>query len=786
MTNFWFHVSRIILHNRILLVVVLLAGTTFMGWQIPGLQLSYELAKILPTDNPDFQLYESFKKRFGEDGNVLVLGIESDKMFRKELFDGWYDLSKSIKNIEGIKDVVSCADVYEIVRNDSLKRFEFKPIITQRPDNQTEIDSLKSKLDRLPFYKGFIFSENGKAHLMAVTFDQKAINSKSRLSIVADIKEKVDAFEEQYKQSVHRSGMPYIRTEFMGTVVKEMRLFLILAVIVTAVILMAFFRSFNAVFFSVLVVLVGVIWSVAIIALFGYNITILSGLIPPLIIVIGVPNCIFILNRYHEEFSEHGDKLRALRVAAEKIGQTTFLANLTTAIGFGVFAFTGSIFLTEFGKVASISVLVTYAISLILIPIIFSYLPAPTTRHLRHLDGKRITSIITFIDRIVHTRRTVIYWVIAVLVVLSSYGMSRITAIGYVVDDLPDESVIYRDLKFFESRFKGILPFEVSVDALRAGRVMSPQVLTKIRRMEREFAQYPEFTQPLSIVSAVKFFYQAFRGGDPKYYLLPPLNEIGRMQQYTTSLGKGGNGRFNAFLDSTQRYTRVSFQVADVGTKRTKELIAELQPKIDTIFNYDAESGKWAIPQDRYDARITGNSVVFTKGNEYLQKNLVESTLLAIGLIALILWALFLNTRMILIATLPSLIPLLITAGIMGFFGIALKPTTILIFSIAFGISSDGTIYFLTRYKDELKNRKETLKQAITNTIRNTGISMFYTAIILFSGFFIFTASTFKGTQALGILVSVTLLIAMISNLILLPAFLLTLDKRQTRKLMDE
>lgn len=786
MKNIWYHISRLILGNRIVAVVLIMLGTVYFGFQIPTLQLSYELAKILPVDNPDFQLYESFKQRYGEDGNVLVLGIESERLFEKELFGGWYDLSKSIKNIDGIKEVVSCADVYEIVRNDSLKRFDFKPLVKQKPQTQAEIDTLRKQLGRLPIYKGFIFSDDGKAHLMAITFDQKAINSKSRLTIVADIKAKVQAFEEKHGLTVHRSGMPYIRTQFMQTVVSEMQLFLVLAIAVTGLILLAFFRTFNAVFFPLLVVLFGVVWSVGLIAVFGYKITILSGLIPSLITVIGVPNSIFLLNKYHEEFSESGNQMQALRITVEKIGFTTFMANVTTFIGFGVFAFTGSIFLEEFGKVAALSVMLTFVITLVLIPVIFSYLPPPSTKHLRHLDSKRVTGVVNFIDRIVQSRRSVIYTVISVLVLLSVIGISRITAIGYVVDDLPNDSPIYRDLKFFEKNFKGVLPFEVNIDAQRPGRILSPIVLTKIRRMEREFSQYPEFTQPLSLVSAVKFFYQAYRGGDPKYYVLPPINEISRMQQYTTTLGKGGGGRFNSFIDSTQRYTRVSFQMADVGTIRTQELITKLQPRVDSIFNYDADAGTWLPKAERFDARITGNSVVFAKGNEYLQKNLFESTLLAIVLIALIMWMLFLNPRMIPIATLPSLIPLVITAGIMGFFQIALKPSTILIFSIAFGISSDGTIYFLTRYKDELKNKGLSIKQAVTNTILNTGISMFYTAIILFSGFFIFVASTFKGTQALGILISVTLLIAMISNLILLPAFLLTLDKRLTKRILED
>lgn len=783
MKHFWRHLSHFILNNRVALLLALALSTAVIGYFASRVQLSYELVKILPASDPNFQRYEAFKKRFGEDGNVLVAGVSTPKMYTLPFFNDWYDLSDRLKALPGVKDVLSNADLYEVRRNDSLRRFDFVPLLNRKPATQAELDSLQRRIAALPFYKGFIFSDSGDAHLMAVTFDQKALNDRSRIAIVNAIKRETAAFGARHGVRVHLSGMPYVRTEFSSVVFNEMLLFLGLAVVVTAVILALFFRSVKIVGFALLVVLVGVVWGLGLVSLFGYKIQILLGLLPPLLIVIGVPNSIFLLNKYHEEFVAHGNQRRALEVAIEKIGQTTFLANVTTAIGFGVFAFTGSAMLVEFGKVASLSVMVTYAIALVFVPVVFSYLAPPSAKHVSHLEGKRTTAILRFIERLVRTQRFAIYGFIALLVVVSAYGASRITAVGYVVDDLPTDSPIYDDLKFFETHFRGIVPFEVSIDAQRPGRVLSVPVLTKIRRLEKEFAKYPEFTEPVSIVRALKFLYQAYRGGDPKYYVLPGLSELSKMQQFQTSLGGGANKRYAGFLDSTQRFTRVSFQMADVGTVRTTQLYNELQPKLDTIFNYDTETGRMLTGADRYEANITGSGVVFTKGNEYLQQNLVESTLLAILLISLLMWALFLDPRMIAIATVPSLIPLLITAGIMGFAGIALKPSTILIFSIAFGISSDGSIYFLTRYKDELKNRGRSVAEAVSLTILNTGVSMFYTAIILFAGFFIFTASEFRGTKALGVLVSVTLLIAMISNLVLLPAFLIGLDRRRARKL---
>ncbi|MBB3841314.1 hypothetical protein FHS57_005336 [Runella defluvii] len=774
---FWQATSQFILKNRTVLLGLVVLLTGFMGFQASKVRLSYELAKILPASDTNFQLYEAFKARYGEDGNVLVMGVATDQMFQREVFSDWYELNQAIKKIEGVKEVVSNASLREIVRNDSLKRFDFVPIVVQKPRLQSEVDSIRLKINRLPFYQGFIVSEDGKAHLMAVTLDQHKLNDESRGELLEAILKATAAFEQKHSLKVHLSGLPYIRTEFSAKVSREVVMFTILAVLVTGLILMFFFRSWWVMLISLGVVLMGVVCSVGYMVLFGYEISLLTGLIPSLMVVIGVPNSIFLTNKYHEEFGKTKDKPQALATAAEKIGETTFWANMTTSIGFGVFYLTGSKLLVEFGLIASLSVMTMYVICLVLITILYSYLPAPNAKHLARLEGKFISRFLQQVNDLVKHRRRFIYLTVGVLVLVSAYGLSRITAIGFIVDDLPKNDPILTDLQFFERHFHGVMPFEVSIDTGRPGRVFAPQTLTKIRQMQKEFATHPEFTKPLSLVEAIKFIYQAYRGGDPKYFVLPGALELNKLAEYTGA-AKGTEANFGSFIDTTRRYTRVSFQVADIGTKRIDALYDLLQPSIDSIFNINPETGTWVDKEDRYEAKITGNSVVFTKGNDYLLQNLIESTLLAIGLISVLMVVLFGNWRMILIAIIPSLVPLVITAGIMGFAGIHLKPSTTLIFSIAFGLSSDGTIYFLTKYKDEFRNKGRTVAEAVSQTIQFTGISMFYTAIILFVGFAIFTASTFKGTVALGILVSITLLMGMLSNLILLPAFLLWINKK--------
>jgi uncharacterized protein len=778
----WNTIAKFILNNKIGLLIAIGLFATTMGFYASKVNISYELPKILPKSDPNYQLYETFKKRFGEDGNVLVLGIETDKMYELSFMKKWINLRKEVSTIKGIKKVIINADLKEIIRNDSSKTFQFKSLLSDNPTAQWQVDSLKNKLERLPAYDGLLFNDGRNAHLMLVTFDEIILNGFDRFAVTNTIKDLGSNFEKGAGVQVHYSGMPFIRSEFSSQVSSELKMFLVLAIFVTCLILALFFKSFKVVGFALIVILIGIASSLGIIHLFGYQITLLSGLIPPLVIVIGVPNLIFLLNKYHEEFAENGNQRQSLLTSIEKVGPTLFLANITTSIGFGVFAFTSSKLLMEFGMVSAINITITFLITLILIPIAFSLIGPPTQQNLAHLEGKRITAIITIIEKAVMSRRTKLYWAIGIVVLISAYGLTRIRAIGFVVDDLPVNNPIYTDLKWVEKHFKGVVPFEVAIDTKATGGATNPQILTKIKRVEREFAKYPEFTKPISLVTATKFIYQAYRGGEAKYYALPGIDELQKLSAYGSSIA-GRENQFNGFMDSTRRYTRVSFQMKDIGTIRTKQIIKELQPKIDTIFNYNTETNKMLPENESFFAKITGNGVVFALGNEYLLSNLIESTIEAIILISIIMALMFLNWRMVIISILPSLIPLIITAGIMGYAGIALKPSTILIFSIAFGISSDGTIYFLTRYKDELKRNNNNVMLAITNTIQNTGVSMFYTAVILFAGFFIFTASTFKGTQALGLLISLTLLFSMICNLVLLPAFIATIDKRITNKI---
>lgn len=764
-------IAKIILRNRIALLAAVLLITIGMGYMASRVQLSYDFAQILPDNDPSLIQYQNFKKIFGQDGVVMVIGVEDPNFFTVKKYNDWYALSNEIKNTDGIEAVVSVAKLINIVRNDSAQKFDIVPIVTQPLQSQAELDSIKEFVMGMKFYEDFIFNKKTGAHLMAITFDKAKINTKSRIEIVKEIKRKAEVFANSHNLKLHYSGMPYIRSEITAKVAHELGLFLVLAIVVCAIILFLFFRSSVIVLFSLLVVFIGVVWSLGCVVLFQYKITILTGLIPSLIIVIGLPNCILFLNKYHTEYHRHHNKGLALSRMIRRVGFTTFLANVTTSIGFGVFYFTNSKLLVEFGLIAAVNVMATYLISLILIPIVFSFLPAPASKHTKHISAPRINTLTQFVIRLVKSHYRTVFVVVIVVCAISIFGITKMNVVGYVVDDLPKDDPIYADLQFFDKHFKGVLPFEMMIDTKQDKGVFDISFLRKVKKLEDLLKQYPEFSKPLAVSDGLRFSYQAFNYGNENAYILPASSlQLADMASYMGG-NKGNKNMFKAFIDSSQSLTRVSVQMSDVGSRKMKTLLAELSPRVDSIFD-----------KSKYNITYTGNSIIFLKGNDYLVRNLVESIVLAIILISIIMITLFMSVRMIAMSILPSLIPLIITAGIMGFMDIHLKPSTILIFSIAFGISSDQTIYFLTKYRHEMKNKYMTISRAVEITIRETGLSMIYSAVILFCGFMIFTASQFGGTKSLGILISITLLMAVCANLILLPSFLLALERKITTK----
>ena len=775
MVGFWDSVSNLILRNRILIIALLVLATSFFISQWQYIKFSNTEANLLP-DNHEVNLeYLDFTDKFGEEGNLIVIGVKDSLLFTTENFNAWNNLSKVLKDTNYVESVIAIGDLQKLKKDKKKQQFYLEPFIKDTVTSDLELISIKKELfEKYPFYDEFLFNTKTKSVRSAIHLKKSIVNEPGReIYINSVLIPKVEAFETKYNLDIKISGMPYVRTKNAENIKSEISTFVILALIITSIIFFLFFRSYRATLISLCVVMIGVVWTVGILGLFiintpagDFEISVLTGLIPPLIIVIGIPNCIFLINKYQHEVNKHGNKAKSLQKVITKIGNATLMTNVTTASGFATFIITNSKLLKEFGIVASLSILAIFILCILIIPIIYSFLPVPEEKHLEHLNRTWINSLGDWIEKTVKKSKINIYIISILLLVTSIIGIYQIRISGSIIDDMPQKADWFDDIMFYEKEFNGIMPLEILINTKRKKGVTKLSTIKKMSKIEDVILEIPELSKPISMVSLVKYSKQAYYNGNPKYYQVPTSQENSFILSYAkNSTSDSDVDLIKNYVDSTGQYTRITAFMKDMEIEKMEEIEKKLNYEISKI-----------MPADNFEVSITGKAYLFQKGTKYLVKNLILSLSLAIFLIALLMAYMFRSLKMIFISLIPNLLPLIVTAGLMGYLGVAIKPSTILIFSIAFGIAVDDTIHFLAKYRQELITNNWEVKKSVYNALRETGVSMFYTSIVLFFGFSVFTVSNFGGTVALGALVSATLLFAMLSNLLLLPSMLLSLE----------
>ena len=770
--GFWNSIARLILRNRIIILLLIVATTVFFSTQWKNMRFSYTEANLLPDDHEDNVAYNEFLDKFGEEGNVVLLGVKDSTLFQPENFQAWKELTKKLEAYPAVEYAISVSNLQQLKKFEDPSRFEMVPFISEENPTKEELQQYQDELyNQLPFYENLVYSSHSNTVQSAIYMNKEIVNSKERKTFVLEeLQPLIVNFEEKTGIDVKVSGMPYIRTLNAQNIIDEIGLFILAALAVTSLIFFFFFRSIRATIISMITVCIGVMWAFGVIGLLHYEITVLTALIPPLIIVIGIPNCIFLINKYQQEIKKHGNQAKSLQRVITKVGNATLMTNITTASGFATFILTDSTLLKEFGIVASINIVAIFILSLLIIPIIYSYMNMPKRKHLKHLNKRWISGFVNWMEQMVRHHRISIYIISIMLLVASIIGIYTIKISGSLLEDMPKKAEFFQDIKFFEEEFDGVMPLEILVDTKRKNGVLKSATLKRMEELQNHLAEIPEFSQPISVTRLVKYSKQAFYNGEAKYYQLPSSQEQNFIMPYAKGFSSNEN-LLSSYVDSTGRYARITTYMKDVGTDKMEDLEEDLWPKINKIF-----------PEERYEVSMTGKALIFQKGTNYLVKNLVISLSLAILLIALLMAWMFRSFRMIIVSLVPNLLPLLVTAGMMGFLGVPIKPSTILVFSIAFGISVDDTIHFLAKYRQELKANNWKIKRSVYAALRETGVSMFYTSIVLFFGFSVFMISSFGGTVALGGLVSATLLFAMLANLLLLPSLLLSLEKNIANK----
>lgn len=839
----WFKLSQFILRNRVLILSIIFAITVFLGYfAVTNIKIDNTYGTMLPKDSQPKKDYELLKQSFGGSESLLIFAIQTEDLYKLEKFQAWYDFGERVNAFDAVDSVLSEAKLYQLKKNTEKQIFYFDGVVKQRPETQTEVDSLKYLIRSNPLYNGILYNAETNASLMMVFINEEIMTDMKKADVLFDV-EAIALDYEKLLGPVRISGMPHIRVAVGKKLKAELGLFIGLSIGVTSLLLFFFFRSFKIVLIANTVVFIGVIWSLGSIGALDYQLSILMVLIPPLIIVISIPNCIFLINKFHQEIKNHGNKAKALSRVIQKIGNATFLTNLTTALGFSTFIFTNSERLSEFGLIASVNILFVFLLSITILPIVLSYSKIPKPRHLKHLEKQWLHYTVEKIETLTLNKRKWVFIGTIAIIIVAVIGAFQIKATGNITGDLPQNDPITNDLNFIQDNFGGSIPFDILLDTKKPNTFYNR--FEEIDTAQRYLESFDRFSKSLSISDAIKVASMAFSNGNPEKYEIPSsakLNLIGEYVENSASNAAGTNG----FIDSTKTITRITAQIQDLGSYEIQELIDSLSPHFTALINphkkvldslydlaedkkgeaqvqlyqtiyaeyppvlsdlkkmYNAEeltdedfftnqskagfsdSLRSAIDLNEWKITFTGTSVVASNGTQYLVVNLIISLAIAIVLIGFLMSVLFRSWRMVLVSLVPNFIPLLFTAGVMGYAGIPIKPSTLLVFSIAFGISVDDTIHFLAKFRQELKLHEHDLRRCILVALRETGSSMIYTSIVLFFGFLMFAFSQFGGTKALGVLVSLTLLVAMLANLLILPSLLLWMEKKISNKALAE
>jgi uncharacterized protein len=767
----WEKLAQFIVKTRLVLLAILLGLSAAAIYYTTKVQMGYEFSKAIPYNHPAFATYNSFKQKFGDDGTVLALAIQTNDFFTPKVYTAYNQLQQNLRKLPAIQDVGSVTTAAELVLDRENLKTNSQTIFPKADTITAEnLLAIKEKLYAQKFYKGLLYNPETNAYLMAVRINKDSINSNHREAIIKNVEELAGAFTKQTNIPTYLSGLPYIRTSVAVLIQGQMQYLLIASLVLSAIMLLLFFRSLGVTVLSLVVVLLGVAFGLGCLHLLGYKITLLTALLPPLIVVIGIPNCIYIINKYHSSYLSLGNKKAAIIDAVSSMGVVTLFCNIAAAVGFAVFALTRSPLLREFGIVSGIAIFLVFIISIILIPVALYYLPAPRARELSYLNNALINKWINSI--VVHTksRAKTILTVSAIISAVGIAGIFLLKQKAFIVDDLPKNNKVLTDLKFIEQHFKGIMPVEIVIDTKKRKGLKNAQrslkLFEKMDSLELDLAANKVMAKPLSVVDGLKLLRQAYYE-DTAMYGVPDGNDIIGIADYLntneadTAQGTTSTSKIlNSFIDSNKQYVRISASMADVGTEELPAQIQEIDNKIKKYFT-----------DTTYNVSVTGASITFNEGSSFIIKGLQESILWAFAIIAFCMFILFRNWRIVLCSLIPNIIPLLLTAGVMGITGVPLKPSTVLVFSVALGIAIDITIRFLVTFKQQLPLH-QTVSSMVDATLKQTGLSITYTALVLIAGFAVFITSQFGGTFSLGWLTAFTLFTATITNLYLLPVLL--------------
>ncbi|NND72625.1 MAG: MMPL family transporter [Rhodothermales bacterium] len=740
-------------HPRVILVAIV-AITIVLGYFSTTVETDHRAGHFLATDSEVVQNFNKFNEEFGANQTILYIVFPDQDPTSRAFLSKMDSVTSLVGTFDGVEHVLSLSNApYPVRVGDSVvTKTMFDPLATEELNRQTIRDQT--------FLRGLLLSNDGSDGAMIVDIEESFNESPERVELV----NRIESLTGSVFGNVALAGIPYLRTQYAQRVTAEAPFFTVAALLVSLGLLFITFRARRAVTLPTIIVALGITWTVGLIALFNHKMNIVTSVLPALLVIIGMANAIHLTTKFFDRYRLLGRRREAIIQTMNIVGLATFLTSVTTAVGFAALMLSGSQLLSVFGQYAAMGIMLLYAISITIIPLVFSRLKPPSHKDQRLATHQGLTRLFDFLA--LWTRRfskTIIFGSVCILA-LSILGVSRISSDIFVFADFYDDDPLVRNLDIYESGFGGILPMEIIIESKTEGKFRSINEIRKLSRLQETIVRHDAIGRTLSAADLVKWTTQAYFGGNPRAYRMPTSYELPFIQDAVSGLtGNTTGGSLSSLprmFDSTLTSARVFAGVYDIGTSNMNALLDSVLVETHKVF-----------PEDRYAAYITGTAIKATRSGENLVINLAISLSVALVIISLIMGFLFRSVRLTLISLAPNVLPLLIVGGTMGFTGIVLKPSTALIFPLAFGIAVDDTIHFLAKYRI-VRSAGLAKNVAIRTTLRETGKAILFTSLVLMCGFLVFTFSSFGGTVNLGALTALTLTMALIANLILLPALL--------------
>ncbi|TVR77730.1 MAG: hypothetical protein EA412_10255 [Chitinophagaceae bacterium] len=740
----------LIYKGRKWIVFIYLLISVVAGFYALRINVVYDFEAFFPSTDTDYAFYRDFREQFEPDDNVLFVAFNREEgLYNQEFLQETKLITEELKTLPHVLSVISLHTIQRPLQT-PLGLTSISALNIDRPERYSS-DSLKIAGD--PIVNGKLISEDATTLNIVLETEQFLTQEQAE-----NLNDSLFALLEKKAPHLkwHVAGRANIQTVFVRKQLEEMQKYILISAVIVLLALYLIFRSIRLTIIAFTSVIIALVIFMGILGFFRVPLDFMSTLFPIIMLIVGMSDMVHILSAYTDGVYKGDDRKVIVKRILKEIGTALLLTSITTSIGFLSLQSSQIEPIRNFGLLAALGVFIAF-----LVTITFS------TSCLLLLNDKKMKSRWRLIRRlealalrvngisISHEKK--ILGVGLILLLIGFYGISTISTDARLKSDLPANERITDDFEFYEEKLGGFRPLELALIPAEGKKTDDYRTALEIEKVTRYLRAHPDFSGIISPVDIYKSLHRAHNGDRNSFFHLPgDENTFERYKRLAANFPKG----LGVVQTKDRDIARLSGKMEDVGSYKAKELMQQF----DNWFNEN-------IDIELLSYRFTGNGVLFDNNNQYLIKSLLSGLGLAFLVVSVLMAFLFRSFKMVLISLIPNVFPLILTAAFMGFAGVVLDAPTSIIFAIAFGIAVDDTIHFLSRFKLNLASGMP-VHRAVQNMMRVTGKAVGLTTIILFMGFMVLTTSDYDSTFKVGLLISITLAIAFIADLFIVPVLL--------------